>query len=100
MTDSYAQFQVHYGTEQRYKQLVPKGSQRIEMPSSWFGSRSGGYRTAIRTINVMGTVETEHYGRQRAEYGRCCYSGWIVVVVQNAGSWKAIERKPVDGCMA
>jgi hypothetical protein len=98
--DSYSQFQVHYGTERRYPQLQVRGSQRVEMPSSWFGSRGGGYRSVVRTINVMGTVETEHYGRERVEYGRCMYSGWVVVVVQNGTVWKAVERKGVDGCIA
>lgn len=100
MTDSYAQFQVHYGTEQRYKQLVAKGRQRVEIPASWVSSHSGGYRLVIRTVHVMGTVETEHYGRKRVEYGRCVYEKYVVIVVDNGSSWKAIERRDVNGCIA
>jgi hypothetical protein len=98
--DSYATLTVHHGTEQRYPQLQVRGSQRVEMPSSWFGSRSGSYRSAVKTINVMGTVETEQYSRERVEYGRCMHSGWVVVAVRDGTVWKAVERKGVNGCIA
>lgn len=94
MIDSYATgLKVHHDTAERYKQPVPKGQQRVEIPSHWFGSRSGGYRMVVRTIHVRGTVETEHYVRQRVEFGTCVYGKLMLVVVQNGTTWKAVEKK-------
>lgn len=100
--DSYAKFQVHYGTEQRYEKLVPKGQQRVDVPSSWCGGKPGygSHRTAIRTIHVMGTVEMSYYGTKRVEYGRCAFNELVLIVVQNGTNWRAIDKKGVQGCTA
>lgn len=100
--DSYAKLQIHFGTEQRFAQLVPKGQQRVEVPSSWCGAKPGHgtNRTIVRTVHVMGTVETSYYGTKRVEYGKCVFNRMVLIVVQNGTNWSAVEKREVQGCTA
>lgn len=93
MLDSYARLKVHDETAERYEKSVKHTQQLIEIPSHLLGSRSGGYRTATRTVQAVGTVEIEHYGKKRVEYGKVSYAGMTLLVVHDSTSWRAIEKK-------
>jgi hypothetical protein len=87
------------GTQQRYVNVETMSHQSIQVPSSWFGVRSGGYRVAKRAVTVLGTIEVTKYGHvERVKYGRVPYNGWIVFVVEDGTMWRAVDRKPVNGC--
>lgn len=99
MINSYATFTVHKDTAQKYGKPREVAQQRIEIPSSWFGSRYGSYRIITRTVTVLGTVEVEQYSKKRVEYGKCSYSGMLLTVAQDGTNWRAVDRKPVNGCI-
>src|SRR5579884_3997584 len=87
------------GTQQRYVNAETMSHQQIQIPSSWFGVRSGGYRVAERSVTVLGTIEVQKYGHaERVKYGKVAYNGWIVLAVQDGTMWRAIDKKPVNGC--
>lgn len=103
MINTSSAFTVHYGTEQRYEKSVEYVKQHIDIPLAWMPDvkLSGGrYRKITRNVTVLGTVEITHYGRRRVEFGRVAWSHHIVLVIQDGTTWRAIDRKVVNGCKA
>lgn len=100
MTDSYATLQVHNGTQRKYEQPITHAQQYVHIPSSWLGSRSGGYRAIKRYVTALGTMEVQKYSLERVEYGKVSYKGWLVLVVKDGTIWQAIDKKPINGCIA
>lgn len=98
MNDPYAKLQVHYGTEHKYDKPVTHAKQSVHIPSHMLGRRGGSYSCVTRSVVAVGTVETEHYGRKRVEYGKVAYGGCVLVVVQDAGVWQTIDKRAVAGC--
>lgn len=96
-------FQVHYDTKQRYDSPVVHAKQSIEVPVRYVEDVKisyGRHRVVIREVTALGTVEVEHYGVSRVEYGKCFINKHIVFVVKNGTSWRAVERMPIEGCIA
>lgn len=93
MPDSYARLNVNYDSAECYESTVTHARQLIEIPSHFLGRRSGSYSTVRRTVQAVGTVEVEHYGKKRVEYGKVSYAGMTVLVVHDSTSWKAIDKK-------
>lgn len=98
MTDCYAKLQVHYDTQEKYGKPVTHAEQSVHIPSHMLGRRGGSYSVVTRSVTVIGTVETEHYGRKRVEYGKVAYGGCVLVVVQDAGVWQTVDKRAVAGC--
>lgn len=87
------------GTQRRYVNAETISQQRIEIPSSWLGSRLGSYRVVERSVTVIGTVEVTKYSHtERVKYGKAAYNNWIVAVVEDGTFWRAVDKKPVNGC--
>ncbi len=74
------------GTEQKLEKKTAEYQQSVDIPSSWFGSRSGGYRHIKRRVIVTGTVEVK-------KYGTVLYNEWTVLVLEDCGRWLAIDKK-------
>jgi hypothetical protein len=96
MINTSSDFTIHYGTEEPYGKSVERAKQHIDIPLAWMPGvkiSHGAFRKITRNVVVSGTVETEHYGRKRVEYGKVAWSGCIVIVVQDGTIWRAIDRK-------
>lgn len=87
------------GTEHRHVNVETMSHQSIQIPSWLLGVRSGGYRMAERTVTVLGTVEVTKYGHiERVKYGKVPYNGWMMLVVEDGTTWRAVDKKSVKGC--
>ena len=86
------------GTEQKLEKKTAEYQQSIDVPSSWFGSRSGGYRHLKRKVLVIGTIEVKKYNTvHRVRYGTTIHKDWTVLVVEDCGRWLAFDRRPETG---
>lgn len=91
------------GTAKRNEKPRTVSQQHIEVRSSWCGTKpsQGSYRVIKRAVTVLGTVEVQKYSSiTRVEYGRVEFNKQILLVVNNGTFWYAIDRKPVQGCIA
>jgi len=99
-----AELIVHHDTTVKYDKPETRSQQRIEVPVRYVESvklSQGRTRMIPRAVTVFGTVEITHYDTRRAEYGKCHINGHVVVVVEDGtNGWKAVDRKPVQGCIA
>lgn len=91
------------GTGQRNEKPRTVSQQRIEVRSSWCGTKpgQGSYHMIKRAVEVLGTVEVQKYSSvTRVDYGRVAFNKQILLVVNDGATWYAIDRKPVNGCIA
>ena len=96
-------FRINYDTQQKHAKPETRSQQHVEVPVRYVEDvKLSGGRTRMlpRTVTVLGTVEVTHYGTKRVEYGKCHINRHIVTVVQDGNFWKAIDRKPVQGCIS
>ena len=69
--------------------------QRVHIPSSWFGRRSGGYSQVVRTVKATGIVTVVEYTLPvEKAYGVTRHGNEEILVIQSsAGCWQAIDRR-------
>jgi hypothetical protein len=94
---------VNCDTQQKYDKVTMRSKQHVEVPVRYVEDvkiSGGRHRVITREVTVLGTVEVEHYGTRRVEYGKCHINNHVVCVVEDGGFWKAVDRKPVQACIA
>lgn len=82
-------------TAKRYPTPIIYPRQRVQIPSSWFGRRSGGYSEVVRTVKAAGIVTVVEYTlpEERA-FGVAQHGNEDILVIQQSEEcWQAIDRR-------